>query len=82
MHPILGNRLRRAARAATTAPGTLLHEVFGSPDDLKFVSSMTLFAAVAEDSALFEVVLASWRLMPDPLKLRLVACARTGAARL
>lgn len=43
-HPVLGRRLAEAARTVLAAPeGASLHAVFGSPDDLKFVSSMTLF---------------------------------------
>lgn len=78
-HPILGDRLGRAAQATTAVPGPSLHDVFGSPDDLKFGSSMTLFAAVAEDPALFDTALARWRLPPDSLTLRLVECAQSGA---
>jgi uncharacterized protein (DUF1810 family) len=46
-HPLLGPRLDAALAALDASPGRSLHEVFGSPDDLKFCSSMTLFAAVA-----------------------------------
>ncbi|MGZ6016403.1 MAG: DUF1810 domain-containing protein [Phenylobacterium sp.] len=42
-HPVLGPRLQAAAQAAFAAPAASLHALFGSPDDLKFVSSMTLF---------------------------------------
>lgn len=45
-HPILGPRLKDSVVAVNaSAPGSL-HALFGSPDDLKFCSSMTLFAAV------------------------------------
>jgi uncharacterized protein (DUF1810 family) len=48
-HPILGPRLIHCARAAVraVANGRSLHQVFGSPDDLKFASSMTLFERAA-----------------------------------
>jgi len=46
-HPVLGPRLEAAVAALAASPGRSLHEVFGAPDDLKFRSSMTLFAAVA-----------------------------------
>ena len=48
-HPILGPRLIHCARAAVgaVATGRSLHQVFGSPDDLKFNSSMTLFERAA-----------------------------------
>jgi uncharacterized protein (DUF1810 family) len=53
-HPILGPRLAQATEAVLAVQGRTLHEIFGSPDDLKFRSSMTLFArAAAEDGDLY-----------------------------
>ena len=46
-HPVLGSRLEAAVEAVQGSPAVSLHALFGSPDDLKFRSSMTLFAAVA-----------------------------------
>jgi uncharacterized protein (DUF1810 family) len=49
-HPVLGRRLRECTQLVTLVDGRSLHEIFGSPDDLKFRSSMTLFArATAEN---------------------------------
>jgi uncharacterized protein (DUF1810 family) len=49
-HPVLGPRLRECTRLVNLIDGRSLHEIFGSPDDLKFRSSMTLFAhATAEN---------------------------------
>lgn len=49
-HPVLGARLREATQLVNLIEGRSLHEIFGSPDDLKFRSSMTLFAqATAEN---------------------------------
>ncbi|WP_288758785.1 DUF1810 domain-containing protein [uncultured Brevundimonas sp.] len=81
-HPILGPRLSQAARAASTAPAASLRQVFGSPDDLKFRSSMTLFHAVAPDEAVFVEALARWDLGPDPLTTDRVRAARAGPDRL
>ncbi|MEJ8406040.1 DUF1810 domain-containing protein [Brevundimonas vesicularis] len=78
LHPVLGARLIRAAQSATTAPAASVHQLFGSPDDLKFRSSMTLFAAVAADPTVFDAALARWGLSPDPLTLDLLASARLG----
>lgn len=80
--PVLSERLRRAAQTATTAPAASLRQLFGSPDDLKFRSSMTLFAAVAIDPTVFEAALTRWALSPDPLTSTLVAAARIGPDRL
>lgn len=43
-HPILGPRLAECTRAVNALEGRSLEAVFGSPDHLKFRSSMTLFA--------------------------------------
>jgi uncharacterized protein (DUF1810 family) len=43
-HVVLGERLRAALAALDASGASSLHAVFGRPDDLKFRSSMTLFA--------------------------------------
>lgn len=48
VHPLLGQHLQEITLAALDAPATSLNALFGSPDDLKFKSSMTLFEK-AED---------------------------------
>ena len=48
-HPVLGRRLTEATRAVLAHEGRSLGAIFGSPDDMKFRSSMTLFAQAAED---------------------------------
>ncbi|QIF82426.1 DUF1810 domain-containing protein [Brevundimonas sp. 'scallop'] len=77
-HPILGDRLARAAEAATTAPAASPLRLFGSPDDLKFRSSMTLFAQVSPKPRVFDAALARWALGPDRLTADLVEKARKG----
>lgn len=59
VHPILGERLRDATRGVLAHPDRSLMEIFGKPDDIKFRSSMTLFAAAAdpEDAAIFREAL-------------------------
>ena len=52
-HPLLGPRLTECASAVLSVEGRSAHDVFGSPDDMKFRSSMTLFAEVAPDRAVF-----------------------------
>lgn len=51
-HPVLGARLIECTRAVLEHEGLTLHRIFGSPDDLKFVSSMTLFSSVPGAPAL------------------------------
>ncbi|MGV3550582.1 DUF1810 domain-containing protein [Rhizobium sp.] len=43
-HPVLGARLRECVTAVLDSGETDLGLVFGSPDDMKFRSSMTLFS--------------------------------------
>ena len=50
-HPVLGPRLRACTEAVLTHRDRSLEAIFGSPDDLKFRSSMTLFEAAAFDPA-------------------------------
>ena len=49
-HPLLGVRLRECTRLVTAIEGRSIDEILGYPDDLKFRSSMTLFAAVAAEN--------------------------------
>lgn len=47
-HPILGPRLTEATQAVLAITDLSLREIFGPPDDLKFRSSMTLFAEASD----------------------------------
>lgn len=49
--PILGARLRECTTLVNASTGRTIHEIFGSPDDVKFQASMTLFQAAATDPA-------------------------------
>lgn len=44
VHPVLGERLRNCTAIVCKLRGRSAHEIFGNPDDMKFRSSMTLFA--------------------------------------
>ena len=64
-HPLLGERLRECTRlviahapADAAAGAAALHRIFGSPDDLKFRSCMTLFATVSDEASPFREALA------------------------
>jgi uncharacterized protein (DUF1810 family) len=48
-HPLLGSRLRECTALVNAVEGRSILDILGSPDDLKFRSSMTLFNAVASD---------------------------------
>ncbi len=56
-HPVLGPRLHECAQALLAIPAKTAREVFGSPDDLKLKSSMTLFARYAGSDSVFARVL-------------------------
>ncbi|WP_255197900.1 DUF1810 domain-containing protein [Halorarius litoreus] len=56
-HPVLGPRLRECTDLVNAVGGRSATEIFGSPDDLKFRSSMTLFEAVADDPTPFATAL-------------------------
>ena len=67
-HPVLGARLRECVELVLGVEGTSAHAIFGSPDDLKFHSSMTLFAAIAPIEPLFRRALEKYHGgAPDPL---------------
>jgi len=56
-HPVLGQRLRECAGLVAAIEDKHIEEIFDSPDDRKFHSSMTLFADVAPDEAVFQTCL-------------------------
>ena len=72
-HPVLGPRLVQCTQAVNAAQGRTAHEIFGSPDDMKFRSSMTLFARAAEDDTVFRAALKKYfGGEPDPLTMELL----------
>ncbi|HTO33331.1 MAG TPA: DUF1810 domain-containing protein [Pararhizobium sp.] len=56
-HPLLGARLLECTQAVNAVSSRTAHEIFGSPDDLKFRSSMTLFEIVAVEPASFRMAI-------------------------
>lgn len=56
-HPILGERLIEISEALLEIKGKTAFQIFGSPDDMKLKSSMTLFAALNETNPIFQKVL-------------------------
>jgi uncharacterized protein (DUF1810 family) len=52
-HATLGPRLRDCTRLVNQIDARPLLQIFGTPDDLKFCSSMTLFSQVAQDNQVF-----------------------------
>jgi uncharacterized protein (DUF1810 family) len=53
-HPVLGVRLRQCTQLVLEMEGRTIGQIFGDPDDLKFHSSVTLFATVSPTESVFE----------------------------
>jgi uncharacterized protein (DUF1810 family) len=55
-HGVLGSRLRECTALVNAVEGRTINEILGSPDDLKFRSSMTLFGAVSSEALFAEAI--------------------------
>lgn len=56
-HPVLGSRLIEISSSLLKLKGNDAYVIFGSPDDMKLHSSMTLFSLVPNTDPVFEAVL-------------------------
>ena len=56
-HSILGGRLIEISNALLEIEGKTANQIFGSPDDMKLKSSMTLFGALEDSNPVFQKVL-------------------------
>ena len=52
-HPVLGPRLAECTGLVNAVDGRPIEQILGYPDDLKFRSSMTLFARAPSDNQVF-----------------------------
>lgn len=69
-HPVLGPRLKECTGLVLLVEGRSAFEIFDEPDDMKFRSSMTLFAQVAGDDEIFQRALDKYfEGAPDQLTL-------------
>jgi uncharacterized protein (DUF1810 family) len=69
-HPVLGPRLIECTAAVNAVEGRTAYEIFGPPDDMKFRSCLTLFAAAAPENPVFAAALAKYFAgEADPLTL-------------
>ncbi|MCF3935981.1 DUF1810 domain-containing protein [Acuticoccus sp. M5D2P5] len=72
-HPILGPRLRVATEAAMGSGETDPNRLFGSPDDMKFRSSMTLFSRAGPDIPVFREAIDNFYAgVPDSTTLQML----------
>jgi uncharacterized protein (DUF1810 family) len=66
-HPVLSARLEECAELALVVEGRTAREIFGTIDEMKFRSSMTLFAEAAPEGSIFEQCLEKYfKGGPDP----------------
>jgi uncharacterized protein (DUF1810 family) len=73
-HPILGPRLRDCVAAVLAVQGRTAHEIFGSPDDLKLRSCLTLFREIDGADGVFARALEKYfGGQADPMTLQLLA---------
>jgi uncharacterized protein (DUF1810 family) len=56
-HPVLANRLINICNELVTLKSNDANKIFGSPDDVKLKSSMTLFSALPNTNPVFQLVL-------------------------
>ena len=69
-HPILGPRLKECTQLVLHVENRSVAQIFGSPDDMKFRSSMTLFAQVSPGDDIFLRALQKYfRAVPDHMTL-------------
>jgi len=72
-HPLLGPRLDECTRLVNQVKGKTIDRILGYPDDLKFRSSMTLFARAAPENPVFAEALTKYfGDRPDPVTLELL----------
>lgn len=71
-HGVLGPRLRECSALVNAVEGRTIHDILGSPDDLKFHSSMTLFAAVSREPQFTEAITKFYGGAPDRKTLSLL----------
>jgi uncharacterized protein (DUF1810 family)/ankyrin repeat protein len=75
-HPVLGPRLRECTATVNAVEGRSVDQIFGAPDNLKFRSSVTLFASLATDNTVFTSALHKYFAgVPDPATQRLLYAA-------
>lgn len=73
-HPVLGGRLRECTQLLIDVKGRDLRDILGYPDDLKFRSSMTLFAALDDAPPIFNAALQQYFAgQPDARTLEVLA---------
>ena len=71
-HPLLGRRLRECTEAVLAHRDLSVRDIFGSPDDQKFRSSMTLFSQAGGGAPFETAIERFFGGVPDQATLRLL----------
>jgi uncharacterized protein (DUF1810 family) len=79
-HAVLGARLKECTALVKAIEGRTAREILGSPDDMKFQSSMTLFSAAASDPEFSAAIAKFYGGRPDQRTLDLLVPCGTRLA--
>ncbi|GAB3864922.1 DUF1810 domain-containing protein [Hymenobacter segetis] len=74
-HPVLGARLLEICQVLLGLASSDAHAIFGSPDDLKLKSSMTLFASLGASPVFQQVLDKFYGGVQDEKTLRILAAS-------
>ena len=71
-HPVLGQRLRECVETVLEVEGRSAHAIFGSPDDMKLRSCLTLFAEATGEEVFLRALDKYFEGDADPETLRIL----------
>jgi uncharacterized protein (DUF1810 family) len=77
-HPTLGDRLRECVELVLEVDDRSAHDIFGSPDDMKFRSCLTLFAQSSREEVFLRALEKYFDGSPDPATLSLLGVVDRG----
>jgi uncharacterized protein (DUF1810 family) len=72
-HPVLGDRLRKCVELVLQVENRSAHQIFGSPDDMKFRSSLTLFSEATGEEVFLRALDEYFDGVPDSATLEIMA---------
>lgn len=75
-HPVLGDRLRKCVELVLQVENRSAHQIFGSPDDMKFRSSLTLFSEATGEEVFLRALDEYFDGVPDSATLEIMARSR------
>ena len=70
--PTLGTRLRECCKILNSHQGNDAFSIFGSPDDLKLFSSMTLFDYISSDDIFSQILSKFYAGKRDPKTIKII----------